>query len=74
VEGAIVVGRSPSEAAMGASTTPSPQPQVRGIPTRENAEPQDLTGVGREVVLKWAVPMLASAVALAVVVWLIRRR
>ena len=74
MEGAIVVGRSPSEAAMGASTTPGPQPQVPRIPTRENAEPQDLTGVGREAVLKWRVPMLASAGALAVVVWLIRRR
>ena len=74
MEEAIVVGRSPSEAMMGASTAPGPQPEVRRIPTRENAEPQDLTGVRREAVLKWAVPMLASAGALAVVVWLIRRR
>lgn len=87
VQGAIVVGSSPSEARMGASDTANPQsrPQTE-IPRREDApssggtpreepEPLDLAEVGGTAVLKRLLPVVAGATALiVVVVWLVRRR
>jgi carbon monoxide dehydrogenase subunit G len=86
VQGAVIVGQSPSEARMGASDTANPQgrPQAE-IPRREDApssgtpreepEPLDLAEVGGAALLKRLLPLVAGAAVLTVlVVWLARRR
>jgi uncharacterized protein len=77
VEGAIVAGSSPSEAAAGAPTTPTQQPTVQPIPRRE---PQERTGsFDLDAAVRDAMPerltlALTGAGALLVLLWLFRKK
>lgn len=75
VEGAIVAGSSPSEAAASAPTTPVRQPKLQEAPRREPREArqtQDPEPAGRDANLRRLVPALAAGVLL--LLWLLRRR
>ncbi len=72
VEGAIVAGSSPSEAAAAAPTTPTQQPTIQGIPRRE---PLELDVVGRDEIPNRLPPALAVVgVLLLLFFWLFRRK
>ena len=71
VEGAVVDGGGPSEAAAGATVTEQPRSQQE--PRSEQPEAFDLGAAGREAILKRAAPVLAGLGLLAVLIWLIRR-
>jgi len=76
VEGAIVVGSNPSEAAAGAPTTPIRQPKIQTIPSREpKAGPQvpQPYPAGQDAVLRRLRPALAIAGVLIFLLWLLRR-
>jgi carbon monoxide dehydrogenase subunit G len=77
VEGAIVVGLSPSEAAASAPTSPAQQPTTQEIPRRElpeEPEPLDLGAAGEDATPKRLPPVLAGIGALLVLLWLLRRK
>jgi uncharacterized protein len=77
VEGAIVVGLSPSEAAASAPTSPAQQPTTQEIPRRElpeEPEPLDLGAAGEDATPKRLPPVLAGFGALLVLLWLLRRK
>ena len=77
VEGAIVAGSSPSEAAAGAPTTSKQQPTIQEVPRREppeEPETSDLDAPGRDEIPKRLSPMLAIVGALLIFLWLFRRR
>ena len=77
VEGAIVAGSSPTEAAAGAPTTPTQQPTIQEIPPREppkESEPLDLNAAGRDAIPKRLFPVLAGIGVLFVLFWLFGRR
>lgn len=77
VEGAIVAGSSPSEAAAGAPTTSRQQPTIQEMPRREppeEPETSDLDAPGRDEIPKRLSPMLAIVGALLIFLWLFRRR
>ncbi len=77
VEGAIVAGSSPTEAAAGAPTTPTQQPAIQEIPRREppeEPEPFDLSAGGRNAIPKRLIPALAGIGVLFVLFSLFRRR
>ncbi len=78
VEGAIITGSSPSEAAASAPTSPARQPKIQEIPRRElpeEPEPLDLGAAGEDAIPKRLPPMLAGIGALLVLLlWLLRRR
>jgi carbon monoxide dehydrogenase subunit G len=76
LEGAIVAGSDPSEAAAAAPTTPTHQPAIQDITRREppkKPEPLDLDGAGRDAIPKRLPPVLAGIGALLVLLWLLRR-
>ncbi len=76
VEGAIVAGSGPSEAAAAAPTTPTQQPAIQEITRREpSEEPEllDLDGAGRDAIPKRLSPVLAGIGTLLVLLWLLRR-
>ena len=76
VEGAVIAGSSPSEAAASAPTTPVEQPKIQTIPPRE---PQEVPQVpesyptDRDAILKRIRPAFAAAGVLLVLFWLFRR-
>ena len=77
VEGAIVAGSSPSEAAASAPTSPVQQPKTQEIPRRklpEEPEPLDPGGSSKNATPKRLTPVLAGIGALLVLLWLLRRR
>ena len=72
VEGAIVAGSSPSEAAAAAPTTPTQQPAIQEIPHRE---PLELDAAGRDEIPNRLPPVLAAVgVLLLLFLWLLRRK
>lgn len=76
VEGAIVAGSSPSEAAAGAPTTPIQQPTTQDAPSRDPAEePEtfDLDTAGRDEIPNRLPPILAGLGVLLILLWLFRR-
>ena len=76
VEGAIVAGSGPSEAAAAAPTTPTQQPAIQEITRREpSEEPEllDLDGAGRDAIPKRLSPVLAGIGTLLALLWLLRR-
>ena len=76
VEGAIVAGSSPTEAAAGAPTTPTQQPTIQEIPRREPPEepgPFHPYAVGQDAVPRRLPPALAVASVLLLLLWLLRR-
>ena len=78
VEGAIIVGSSPSEAAASAPTGPAQQPTLQEIPRRElpaEQQPLDLGAAGEDAIPKRLPPVLAGIGALLVLLlWLLRRK
>jgi uncharacterized protein len=78
VEGAIITGSGPSEAAASAPTSPARQPTIQEIPRRElpeEPEPLDLGAAGEDAIPKRLPPMLAGIGALLVLLlWLLRRK
>ena len=78
VEGAIVTGSSPSEAAASAPTGPAQQPTLQGIPRREPPEepsPLDLGTASGDATPGRLPPVLAGIGALLVLIfWLLRRK
>jgi uncharacterized protein len=76
VEGAIVAGSGPSDAAASAPTGPTQQPTLQEIPRRqpsEEPEPLDLDAADRDAIPKRLPPVLAGLGALLVLLWLLRR-
>jgi carbon monoxide dehydrogenase subunit G len=76
VEGAIVAGSGPSDAAASAPTGPAQQPTLQEISRREppeEPEPLDLDAAGRGAIPKRLPPVLAGIGALLVLLWLLRR-
>jgi uncharacterized protein len=77
VEGAIVAGSSPTEAAAAAPTTPTQQPALQEIPRRElpkEPEPFELDGAGRGEIPNRIPPALAGLGILLLLFWLRRRK
>lgn len=77
VEGAVVAGSSPTEAAASAPTTPQPaaQPETpRRDQGTEESEAFDVGAAGQEALLKRFGPVLVGAGLLLVFFWLLRRR
>ena len=77
VEGAIVAGPSPTEAAAAAPTTPTQQPAIQEIPRREpqrEPEPPGPDAPGREELPKRLPPALAGLGILLLLFWLLRRK
>jgi carbon monoxide dehydrogenase subunit G len=77
VEGAIVAGPSPTEAAASAPTTPTQQSAIQGVPRRELREepkPLDLDAAGRDATLKRHFPVIVGIGVLFVLFWLFSRR
>ncbi len=78
VEGAIVAGSSPTEAAASAPTTSTQQPAIQEIPRRQlpkEPEPLDLDAAVRDEIPNRLPPALAVAGALLLLVfWLLRRK
>lgn len=77
VEGAIVVGKGPSEAAGSARTREQPQPRLQSISSPESRpESGEAAAAGQDgevSALRRAAPVLAGLGALAVLIWLLRR-
>jgi uncharacterized protein len=76
VEGAIVTGSSPSEAAAGAPTTPTQQPTVQSIPRREpqkRPDPSDLDAAVRDAIPK-PLTLALTGGALLALLWLFRKK
>ena len=77
VEGAIVAGSSPTEAAAAAPTTPTRQPAIQEIPRRDppkEPEPPDIGAPGRDEIPKKLPPALAGLGVLLLLFWLLRRK
>ena len=77
VEGAIVAGPSPTEAAAAAPTTPTQQPAIQKIPSRDlwrEPEPLDLGATVRDGIPKRLYSVLAGLGVLFVLLWLFGRR
>ncbi|CAA9532004.1 MAG: hypothetical protein AVDCRST_MAG05-4510 [uncultured Rubrobacteraceae bacterium] len=77
VEGAIVAGSSPTEAAAAAPTTPTQQPAIQEIPRREppaQPEPFHPYVAGREEPPRRLPPALAGLGILLLLFWLLRRK
>ncbi len=77
VEGTVVAGTGPSEAAAGVPTTGGGRPRTQqGSPSRQEAEPEafDLGAASSSAILKRIVPVLAGLGVLVVLVRLLRRR
>lgn len=77
VEGAIVAGSSPSEAAAGAPTTPTRQPAIQTLPRHE--PPQRPASFDLDAAVRDAMPQrltlaLTGIGALLVLLWLLRKR
>ncbi|HKH12790.1 MAG TPA: SRPBCC family protein [Rubrobacter sp.] len=76
VEGAVVAGSSPSEAAEGAPTTPTLQPAIQAIPRRdpqERSESFDLDAVVRDAIPAPLALALSGLGVLLVLLWLLRK-
>ena len=79
VEGAVVAGSSPTEAAASAPTTETQQPTTqqdipRGGGAAEEPEAFDIGAASQEAILKRLRPVLIGAGVLFVLLWLFRRR
>lgn len=77
VEGAIVAGSSPSEAAAGAPTTPTQQPAIQALPRREppqRPDPFDLDAAVRDAMPQRLTLALTGLGALLALLWILRRR
>ena len=78
VEGAIITGSSPSEAAASAPTGPARQPMLQEIPRREPPEeppPLNLGAASEDAIPRRLPPVLAGIGALLVLLfWLLRRK
>jgi hypothetical protein len=77
VEGAIVAGSSPTEAAAAAPTTPMQQPAIQEIPRRETpAQPKPFhpDATAQEELPKRLPPALAGLGILLLLFWLLRRK
>lgn len=77
VEGAVIAGSSPTEAAASAPTTEAQQPTTQGASRREGPQEHeafDLGAASQEAVLKRLGPVVAGAAFLLLLFWLFRRR
>ncbi|CAA9411276.1 MAG: hypothetical protein AVDCRST_MAG22-1902 [uncultured Rubrobacteraceae bacterium] len=77
VEGAVVTGSSPSEAAAGGPTAPTGQPAIQKTPHCEPPEEPETPDAGAAsggASLERLFPVLAGAGLLLVLFWLLRRR
>jgi len=75
VEGAIVVGSSPSEAAASAPTTPIQQPKIQTIPPREPRQvPRAPDPAVKDPAPNRIPPVLVAFGAILVILWLLRRK
>lgn len=77
VEGAIVAGSSPSEAAAGAPTTPTQQPAIQALSRREpprRTDSFDLDAAVRDAMPQRLTLALTGVGALLALLWLLRKR